>query len=171
MVIINSSNLKDSLSAFLVLAKNAGCRRLTVAYSGGIDSHVLLHNLHQLEQFDDALILDAIYINHNLSTYSEDWGIHCAKICKSLQIPFKQINVQAKALAGESPEEKARLVRYEAFETEMQTNHWLVTAQHLEDQAETLLLQLLRGSGASGLAAMPFKRELGAGMHYRPLLK
>jgi tRNA(Ile)-lysidine synthase len=174
LVIINSSNLNDSLSAFLALAKDAGCRRLTVAYSGGIDSHVLLHHLHQLhqsEQNDDIFVLDAIYINHNLSTHSEDWGIHCEKVCKSLDVPFKQINVQAKALVGESPEEKARLVRYDAFESEMQSKHWLITAQHQEDQAETLLLQLLRGSGADGLAAMPFKRKLGSGMHYRPLLK
>lgn len=171
MVIINSSNLSDSLSAFLAQAKNAGCRRLTVAFSGGVDSHVLLHQLAQLHQPDDVIVLDAIYINHNLSAYSEDWGVHCETICKSLDIPYKQINVQAKALAGESPEEKARLVRYQAFESEMQINHWLLTAQHQEDQAETLLLQLLRGSGADGLAAMPFKRTLGSGMHYRPLLK
>ena len=171
MVTINSCNLNDSLSAFLVFAKNAGCRRLTVAYSGGIDSHVLLVQLFQLNQTDDAIPLDAIYINHNLNTQSDDWGKHCDKICASLNVPFKQINVQAKPLTGESPEEKARLVRYQAFETEMQAEHWLVTAQHKEDQAETLLLQLLRGSGADGLAAMPFNRELGSGMHYRPLLK
>ncbi|PCJ47861.1 MAG: tRNA lysidine(34) synthetase TilS [Gammaproteobacteria bacterium] len=173
MVIINKlviNNLKDTLIAFLTNAKSAGCCRITVAYSGGIDSHVLLSQLHLLNKSNDAIALDAIYINHNLQPLAAEWGLHCETVCHSLDIPFKQINVQARPEKGESPEEKARDARYAAFESEMQSNHWLLTAQHQEDQAETLLLQLLRGSGAAGLAAMPFRRKLGKGEHVRPLL-
>jgi len=163
--------LRDTLSAFLVKAKNAGCQRLVVAYSGGIDSHVLLHQLHQINQLDEPIALDAIYINHNLNKDSDRWGQHCEKVCDSLKIPFLQINVDAKPEAGESPEEKARTVRYQALQQQLDNEHWLVTAQHREDQAETLILQLLRGSGVNGLSAMPMVRKLGKGKHFRPLLK
>ncbi|RLA00186.1 MAG: tRNA lysidine(34) synthetase TilS, partial [Gammaproteobacteria bacterium] len=163
-------SLQDTLSAFLVQAKDAGCQRLLVAYSGGVDSHVLLFQLNELNKGDFSIPLDAIYINHNLQPKALEWGEHCQNICQSLNIPFKQIDVQAKPETGESPEEKARTARYQAFSDELQSNHWLVTAQHLDDQAETFLLQLLRGSGVDGLSAMPSQRNLGKGCHHRPFL-
>jgi len=161
-------DLHDTLTAFLVTARSAGCTRLVVAYSGGIDSHVLLDKLNQLN--NSSIQLDAIYINHNLQKQSKLWGDHCQLICQQLDVGFKQIDVEAKPTAGESPEEKARLVRYQALANELQPHHWLLTAQHLDDQAETVLLQLLRGAGVAGLSAMPFKRTLGTTEHYRPLL-
>ena len=164
-------NLKQILNAFLAMAKSAGCRRLCVAYSGGIDSHVLLSELNTLNHGPDSIPLDAIYIDHNLQSDSKRWGEHCNQICNALAIPFKQLSVDATPDSGESPEEKARTVRYQALAEELQPNHWLLTAQHRDDQAETLLLQLLRGSGADGLSAMPAKRSLGKGEHHRPLLE
>ena len=133
-------SLRQTLSAFLTSAKNANCQRLLIAYSGGIDSHVLLFQLNLLNQGDSAIPLDAIYINHKLQEAADAWGEHCKNICALLKIPFQQLQVQAKAAAGESPEEKARIVRYRALSTQLQSDHWLVTAQHLDDQAETLLL-------------------------------
>ena len=163
--------MKQNLTAFLAMAKTAGCKRLCVAYSGGIDSHVLLSHLHTLNQGLDHIPLDAIYINHNLHSESVKWGEHCKQICQNLTVPFQHISVDATPDSGESPEEKARIVRYQALAGELQPDHWLLTAQHIEDQAETLLLQLLRGSGADGLSAMPAQRSLGDGEHHRPLLK
>ncbi len=163
-------DLQQTLIAFLAFARDAGCERLCVAYSGGIDSHVLLEQLNNLNQGDAAIPLDAIYINHNLQDDAKHWGKHCQEVCLSMSVPFQQIEVNATPEAGESPEEKARSVRYQALENQLFANQWLVTAQHMDDQAETLLLQLLRGSGAHGLSAMPTKKNLGDGELHRPLL-
>ena len=163
-------NLQQTLTAFLALARDAGCERLCVAYSGGIDSHVLLEQLNRLNQGDTSIPLDAVYINHNLQNDSQRWGKHCQQVSLAMGVPFQQIEVNAAPERGESPEEKARLVRYQALANQLQANQWLVTAQHMDDQAETLLLQLLRGSGAHGLSAMPIKKDLGAGELHRPLL-
>ena len=160
-------NLNDALITFLAEAKDAGYQKLVVAYSGGIDSHVLLSSLHELRP---SIPLEAIYINHQLQSEANNWGLHCDKICLSLGIPFKQITVNATPLSGESPEEKARIVRYEALSKILMKDHCLLTAQHQDDQAETLLLQLLRGSGVEGLSAMPLCRSLGLGVQMRPFL-
>jgi len=162
--------LKTQLNAFLSSAKSAGCKRLIIAYSGGIDSHVLLSLINELNCGEDAIPLDAIYVNHNLQDDSGIWGEHCSQVCQSLGVSFKQLSVNAKAKKGESPEEKARLARYQALTKELKESEWLLTAQHKDDQAETLLLQLLRGSGVYGLSAMPLRKKLGKGELHRPLL-
>ena len=105
-------NLNDALIIFLAQAKDAGCQKVIIAYSGGIDSHVLLSGLHALQP---SIPLEAIYINHQLQSESDNWALHCENVCLSLDIPFQQITVNAKPLAGESPEEKARSVRYQAL--------------------------------------------------------
>ncbi|MCP3674670.1 MAG: tRNA lysidine(34) synthetase TilS [Gammaproteobacteria bacterium] len=163
-------DLQQTLTAFLAFARDASCERLCVAYSGGIDSHVLLEQINRLNQGDTKIPLDAVYINHNLQSDSQRWGEHCQQVCLAMAVPFQQIDVNAIPKIGESPEEKARLVRYQALENQLLANQWLVTAQHMDDQAETLLLQLLRGSGAHGLSAMPIKKALGDGELHRPLL-
>ncbi len=166
-------NIKDTLSAFLQKAKSAGCERLVIAYSGGLDSHVLLAQLIEINAKNppvDQLPISAIYINHNIQPASTDWGDHCQSICETFSISFEVINVQALASKGENQEQKAREHRYRALAAKLESNHWLITAQHQNDQAETLLLQLLRGSGVDGLAAMPAQRVLGRGQHHRPLL-
>jgi len=86
-------------------------------------------------------------------------------------VKFKQLDVNATPAKGESPEEKARLARYQALSKELSESEWLLTAQHRDDQAETLLLQLLRGAGVYGLSAMPERKALGKGELHRPLLK
>jgi len=146
-----------------------------LAYSGGVDSQVLLHLLHQIQQ-QPALHagfpfnFSAVYIDHQLQTESSAWAQHCAQQCTALDIRFQSIAVDARANAGESPEAAARVARYGAFKKIIQPGMCLLTAQHQDDQAETVLIQLLRGAGAAGLSAMPECSEFGEGRHCRPLL-
>ena len=136
-----------------------------VAYSGGLDSHVLLHLLSACQ-----LPCRAIYIDHGLQAESQNWSAHCAAVCQQLNIAFQSISVNAVADKGESPEASARAARYDALAKQMQPSDILLTAQHLQDQSETLLLQMLRTSGPAGLAAMPAVKAFAAGLHVRPLL-
>ena len=142
--------------------------RLTVAYSGGLDSSVLLHLLaglrHQL-----GVRLDAAHVHHGLSPLADDWAAHCAAVCASLGVPLRLHRVTVHA-AGEGPEAAARAARYRVFA--MLDSDMIALAHHRDDQAETVLLQLLRGGGPRGLAAMPALRAQPAGgaMLLRPLL-
>lgn len=140
-------------------------QNITVAYSGGLDSHVLLSACHAT-----GLSIRAIHIHHGLQSEADAWVQHCQNICQSLAIPLDVYYVDAHPVAGQSPEEAARIVRYQAIEQAMQVGGILFTAQHLDDQAETFLLQLMRGGGAAGLAAMPLSRPFGVGKLVRPLL-
>ncbi|MFV1972330.1 MAG: tRNA lysidine(34) synthetase TilS [Thiohalobacterales bacterium] len=140
-----------------------------VAYSGGLDSHALLHAIAALR---DTLPgdLGAVHVNHGLQAVAADWAAHCETVCRQLEVPLVGLTVDARPGAGDSPEAAARTARYAALECWLPAGHGLLTAQHRDDQAETLLLQLLRGSGVKGLAAMPAVAELGAGLLLRPLL-
>jgi len=140
-----------------------------VAYSGGLDSHVLLHALAGLRGRLAAGI-GAVHVNHGLQADAPRWETHCRRICEGLGVRYVSLRVAAAAAAGESPEAAARTARYAALADWLPARHSLLTAQHQDDQAETLLLQLLRGSGVHGLAAMPGTAVLGAGQHQRPLL-
>jgi tRNA(Ile)-lysidine synthase len=140
-----------------------------VAFSGGLDSHALLHALCKLRAVLDAGIR-AVHVNHGLQQDAGHWESQCRQVCAGLQVPYVSLTVDGKARRGESPEAAARSARYTALADWLPAQHCLLTAQHQDDQAETLLLQLLRGSGVNGLAAMPVLTTLGAGRHLRPLL-
>ena len=140
-----------------------------VAFSGGLDSHALLHALCRLRAVLDAEV-GAVHVNHGLQQDADRWESQCRQVCAGLQVPYVSLTVDGKARRGESPEAAARSARYTALADWLPAQHCLLTAQHQDDQAETLLLQLLRGSGVSGLAAMPVLTTLGAGRHLRPLL-
>jgi len=146
---------------------NTSCYQ--VAFSGGLDSHALLHALCKLRAVLDAEI-GAVHVNHGLQQDADHWESHCRQVCAGLQVPYVSLTVDGKARRGESPEAAARSARYTALADWLPAQHCLLTAQHQDDQAETLLLQLLRGSGVNGLAAMPAMTMLGAGRHLRPLL-
>ena len=146
-------------------------RRLIVGYSGGMDSHVLLHQLATQRTRRPAQHLEALYIDHGLQAASARWGEHCATVCRELHVPFRVVRVNAQPLDGASPEAAARSARYAAFAAELDADTALLTAHHRDDQAETVLLQLLRGAGPHGLAAMPAVARLGAGWLLRPLLE
>ncbi|PIE82756.1 MAG: tRNA lysidine(34) synthetase TilS [Candidatus Contendobacter odensis] len=135
-----------------------------------MDSHVLLHYLatHQAQWRQQTL--EAIYVDHGLHVESAAWAKHCADICQALHVPFRVLKVDARPTAGESPEATARQVRYAALTATLKPDTALLTAHHRDDQAETLLLQLLRGAGVHGLAAMPAATQLGQGWLLRPML-
>ena len=151
-----------------------GVRRFWVAYSGGLDSHALLHALAKADSELTGLIpgvkISALHIHHGLNKAADQWQTHCVSVCQSLSIPLETVNVDASPAPGESPEAAARNARYQAFDQFIQAGDCLLTAHHQDDQAETVLLQLLRGSGPRGLAAMPACTEFGEGWHARPLL-
>lgn len=161
----------NSLAAHLLdqLAQMPAASRYRVAYSGGCDSHVLLHALAGVRE-QLAAPLAAIHINHRLSEQAGAWAEHCRRICTALDIPLVEVTVHAHPGLGESPEAAAREARYSAWRELLQAGEGLLLAQHQDDQAETLLLQLLRGSGPKGLAAMPPMTDFAAGWLGRPLL-
>ena len=139
-----------------------------VAFSGGLDSTVLLHLLAQLAHTHSLPRLTAIHVHHGLQSVADAWPPHCQAVCDALGVPLRVIHVQVEA--GASLERAAREARYAAFAQSLGSNEVLFTAQHRDDQAETLLFRLLRGAGVRGLSAMPPQRALGQGQLLRPLL-
>lgn len=140
-----------------------------VAYSGGMDSHVLLHAAAELLQDEAGIELRAIHIDHGLNSDSQQWVTHAEFVCDALGVPLVSKRVQIDAQEG-GLEAGARLARYEAFAQFMHSGEQLLLAQHADDQAETFLLQALRGSGPDGLASIPRKRTFAKGYMARPLL-
>lgn len=140
-----------------------------IGYSGGLDSHVLLHLFSSLRA-NYPIKLKAIHIHHGLSPHADQWAEHCEQICLSLKIDFILRKISIPLLSGNSLEEMARQMRYAVFSELLSPDDLLLTAHHQNDQAETVLLQLLRGAGPKGLSAMPQFKKMGNGIHARPLL-
>ncbi len=124
--------------------------RLIVGLSGGVDSVVLLDLLSRIAK-RRKLVLAALHVNHQISPNAGRWAAFCRTACRARGIPLRVIRVKVKG--GDSLEAAARAARYEALLT--QKTDYIVLAHNQDDQAETLLLQLLRGAGVKGLAAMP----------------
>ncbi|MCI0591640.1 MAG: tRNA lysidine(34) synthetase TilS [Gammaproteobacteria bacterium] len=135
-----------------------------------MDSHVLLHAMHALFLNLGKTEIRAAHINHGLSCHAGSWSQHCERVCRRLRIPYQLLTVDAVNPTGQSPEAKAREQRYRALASIMGRGDVLLTAHHQDDQAETVLLQLLRGAGPRGLSAMPLYTEFGPGWLARPLL-
>ena len=137
-----------------------------VAYSGGMDSQVLLHLCQKA--FPSAQ-LRAIHINHALSPKADAWQQHCQDYCALHNIKFESRKVDI-SRSGSSLELQAREARYVVFESLIKEEDSILMAHHQDDQMETVLYRLLRGSGPKGLAGIPAKRALGHGTVLRPLL-
>lgn len=140
-----------------------------VAYSGGADSTALLHAAVALWPSQ----ISALHVHHGLQTAADAFEHLCKDTCHRLRIPFHALRVDAKAAPGASPEDAARRSRYRAL-GQMAQQHGLqavLLGQHANDQVETLLLALSRGSGLPGLAAMPEAFERAGTRFYRPLLQ
>ncbi|WP_460084269.1 tRNA lysidine(34) synthetase TilS [Pseudomonas sp. H2_G03] len=139
-----------------------------IAFSGGLDSTVLLHLLASLANTQTLPPLRAVHVHHGLQAAADAWPAHCQAVCDSLGVPLRLMRVQVRP--GASLERAARDARYQAFMQAMGAGEVLFTGQHRDDQAETLLFRLLRGAGVRGLAAMPEHRPLAQGHLVRPLL-
>jgi tRNA(Ile)-lysidine synthase len=145
------------------------CEKLLIAYSGGLDSHVLLHSLVKLREQQPTLQLHAVHVHHGLSANADHWAVFTQQICQQWQVAYtlRKTAIKADKLSLEAA---ARQARYEILTKLLPVETCLLTAHTQNDQAETLLLQLLRGAGPNGLAAMPTCRPFGKGFHARPLL-
>jgi len=142
---------------------------LWVAYSGGIDSHVLLHLLASSDLIDLSR-LHAIHIDHGLQADSELWVSHCEQVASGLNVDFHCVRVAVNEVSKLGLEAAARAARYQAIADNVPAGDVVLLAQHQEDQAETFLLQLLRGAGVKGLSGMSSDFMLEGKQVVRPLL-
>jgi tRNA(Ile)-lysidine synthase len=137
--------------------------------SGGMDSMVLLDALVELSREHPLPPLRAIHVHHGLHPDADSWAEHCVRECEARQVPLVVERVHL--APGASIEAQARDARYAAFARHMGKDDCLLLAHHREDQLETLLFRMLRGTGLRGLAGMPSKRALARGRLVRPLLE
>lgn len=160
-VILNK--LRDSLSHIDVN------KSICIAYSGGIDSSVLLHASHVVCK-QTGHSLKVLHIDHQLHEDSKQWSQHCSEQCRLFDIQIDTICVDLEPFNHHGIEGAAREARYQAFETVLNKDDVLFTAHHADDQIETVLLQLFRGSGVNGLAGCAQTRAIGKALLVRPLL-
>lgn len=153
--------LEEQLRNYIV-----GDRRLVLAFSGGLDSCVLLHLLHSLIA-DEQLL--AWHVHHGLLECADDMAGFAESRAGEYAIPFK-ISYLNLDRTQSNLESRARQARYTAFQRGLNASDVLLTAHHADDQAETLLLNLFRGSGSSGLRGIAEKRNLSGTVVLRPLL-
>jgi tRNA(Ile)-lysidine synthase len=156
----------ESLDSTLTrLGADPANHHFIIAYSGGVDSHVLLHLAAAT-----TIKFSVIHINHGLSANADAWQQHCQQVCDDLGVPLLIETVSVEHDHG-SLESAARQARYQCLAQHVTTEtHVLLTAHHQDDQAETLLMRLLRGSGVHGWAGMRSARSFAAGKLLRPLL-
>ncbi len=143
---------------------------IVVGFSGGLDSSVLVHALAQLPEGRERG-LRAVHVDHQLHTDSTLWAQHCAAFAASLNIALDVIAVEVKRDAGTGLEDAARQARRAMFARTLAAGEILALAHHRDDQAETILLKLLRGAGPEGLGGMRQLRPFGNGSIWRPLLE
>ena len=161
-----SDPLQQHLHAALAAAPPAP---LCVAFSGGPDSSALLHALAQLPEAR-ARGLRALHVEHGLHPDSAAWAAHCERFCAALGVPCEVLRVQVDGGTGRGVEAAAREARYAALTAPLHDGEYLLLGHHRDDQAETVLLKLLRGAGPEGLGGMRPLRPCGRGWLWRPLL-
>jgi tRNA(Ile)-lysidine synthase len=163
----------DSFRANLERLLPPDATGLVVGLSGGLDSSCLATAASQLARsgaLAPGLSVRAVHVDHGLQSASNAFLEQCAGLCRRLKMALAIVVVQVELPTGASVEAAAREVRYGALAAQLAPGECLLTGHHGEDQAETFLLQALRGAGPKGLASMPSRRPLGAGWHLRPLL-
>lgn len=163
--------MSDPLTRHLDAALTAlPAAALCVAFSGGPDSTALLHALSQLPAAR-ARGLRAVHIDHGLHADSASWATHCQHVCQALAVPCNVLRVQVDTGGGIGIEAAARDARYSALALQQQAAEYLLLGHHRDDQAETVLLKLLRGAGPEGLGGMLALRPFAQGQLWRPLLE
>ncbi len=145
-------------------------RPLLVAFSGGGDSTALLLGLRKLLEESGREGLRAAHVNHGLHSEAGVWAAHCETVARALDVPLECCEVEVQA-GGQGVEAAARRARYAALQALMRPGECLLTAHHQDDQWETLLLRMLRGTGIAGLAGIRESRPFGGGWLLRPLLE
>ncbi len=144
-------------------------KRFIVALSGGLDSVVLLALLVKLRDEGFLSSLQAVHVNHQLSPNAMSWQQHCSDLCGEWKVPLQSVAIDLSNCTG-GLEEAARNLRYSVLEMHSDSASCVVFAHHRQDQVETVLYRMIRGSGARGLGGMPGFRNLGDSMLTRPLL-
>lgn len=142
--------------------------QLLVGFSGGLDSTALLYQLVKLRHIYPNLLIRAVHINHGLSINANQWENHCKHITNSWKVPLKTVSVQIKDKGN--IEANARKKRYTVFKKHLLPNEVLVTGHHLNDQCETFILSLKRGSGPRGLSSMRKISDFYSTKFIRPML-
>ena len=151
----SSRNLLHRVADVLVPVVPEGATVL-LGLSGGVDSVVLLHLLHQLSP-QYSWCLSAFHVHHGISPRANEWAVFCTDLCAHYKIPFQLERVDIVPLRDLGVEAAARQLRHATLAR--QNADFIAFAHHQDDQVETLLLQLLRGAGVRGAAAMPFARR------------
>ncbi len=155
----------DNLKTDLLQSNLLRHKTIVVALSGGLDSVVLFHYLRM--HYSDVK-LRAVHINHHLHRHSDKWADFCQILCTSNHVKYICIDIFPSK--KNNIEKNARDMRYQVLLSHLKKNEVLCTAHHAQDQAETLLLQLFRGSGIAGLSSMPMLKKFGKNLYYRPFL-
>ena len=143
-------------------------KKICVSLSGGVDSIVLLYALNQC--LEKGCLIRAIHINHNLAKDSQVWADFCKRTCDRIQIQIDIHSIKVKNTEGFGIEAAARKARYQKLQRSIQEGEWLMTAHHQEDQLETILLRMARGTGIEGLQGIQKQFNFGKGKILRPLL-
>ena len=159
-----NENLNELITSEIV---SLGVTKFTIALSGGVDSMVLLDLLSKTKRSSDAI--KAIHINHNLHDSSKEWVDFVKEACKEYKLPLiiKSINPKQEGFGLEA---EARDQRYKKFKEVILDNECLLTAHHLDDQIETILFRIFRGTGLDGLRSIRKKTKFGKGFLCRPLI-
>jgi tRNA(Ile)-lysidine synthase len=160
----NSQHLLDSL------ARLPAPEKYWIGFSGGADSTALLQAMWECRDSLTAPI-HAVHFHHGLQDAADAWQDHCSSFCRERDIPFLSQKLDIKPVGRSSLEQEARNCRYRAVAKILAKQEMYLTAHHAEDQAETLFLNLMRGSGIEGLAGIPVLRNLESGWVARPLLE
>ena len=169
--LLASSQKNNSIAAQTSLKSHENAiYGLCIAYSGGLDSTVLLHIADAFCK-QTKIALTAVHVNHGISANAKKWQAHCQTQCAKINVPFYTESLALKKMPQQSLEADARDARYSILDKFAGLNNIVLLAQHQNDQAETLLIQLKRGAGIKGLAAMPMLIKRASGVQYlRPLL-
>ena len=144
-------------------------RRMVIAFSGGVDSRVLLELAARYGKEHNVACV-AVHVHHGLSQNADQWAKQCQQWCSNLGIELSVERVSLDTTSGESLEKLARDARYGALKAHLKSNDVLLTGQHQDDQLETFLLALKRGSGPKGLSSMAGVMPFGGATLIRPLM-
>ncbi len=160
-------SVDQALSVCLSLLDQTGAQpeTLVLGFSGGVDSTCLLHALKHR-----GVSFHALHVNHQLQSSSDEWAEHCEQVCAQLGVPFEALKVDVRRYEGLGLEGQARQARYRALFDWMKTrgHKHLMCAHHLDDQLETIMIQLLRGSGLRGVGGMRVLAPAGVDGHLYP---